>query len=173
MIWNVFDLAFLSHSPNQLPLVGFLMCHWLVRLCSYLCTCTVCMQVVLCLFGAHMSIHLSVNTVFVLSCASDSKDDEKLLCICENDKGTCVNGTCQGDICFYTWVHGREEKGCFAKVNYREQCFTSFDRFYVECCTQNQCNAFSTAPPNISQYPKPLLYIYKSLRTTVVLSLLV
>lgn len=108
--------------------------------------------------GAHMSIHLFVNTVSVLSCASDSKDDEKLLCTCENDKGTCVNGTCQGDICFYTWVHGHEERGCFFKVNYREQCFTSFARFYVYCCTQNQCNTFATPPPNISQYPKPLLY---------------
>lgn len=91
-------------------------------------------------------------------CASDSEDDGKLLCTCENNKGTCVNGTCRGDICFYTWVHGREERGCFSRANYREQCFTSFERFFVHCCHENQCNEFITPPPNISQYPKPSLY---------------
>uniref|UniRef100_A0A3Q3WJ29 receptor protein serine/threonine kinase n=1 Tax=Mola mola TaxID=94237 RepID=A0A3Q3WJ29_MOLML len=85
-------------------------------------------------------------------------DDEKLLCTCENNKGTCENGTCRGDICFYTWVQGFEERGCFSNTNYREQCFTSFSRFFVYCCRQNQCNAFATPPPQISQYPKPLFY---------------
>ncbi|XP_061630578.1 serine/threonine-protein kinase receptor R3 isoform X3 [Phyllopteryx taeniolatus] len=101
------------------------------------------------------------------ACYTDSKDDGKLLCTCENDKGTCVNDTCRGDICFYTWVYGHEEKGCFFNHNYREQCFTSFELFHVYCCKENQCNAIATPPPNINgetttkapQQTKPELWI--------------
>nr|XP_057939148.1 activin receptor type-1-like [Doryrhamphus excisus] len=81
---------------------------------------------------------------------AESEDDGKHLCTCENDKGTCVNATCRGDICFYMWVQGHEEKGCFSNHNYREQCFTSFERFHVYCCRENLCNAFATPPPNIN-----------------------
>ncbi|XP_029478531.1 serine/threonine-protein kinase receptor R3 isoform X3 [Oncorhynchus nerka] len=71
-----------------------------------------------------------------------------LLCTCENKKGTCRNGTCRGAYCFYTKVHGREEKGCFHKDHYKEQCYTSFQGLYVHCCTKNLCNVNSTAPPD-------------------------
>ncbi|XP_061592133.1 serine/threonine-protein kinase receptor R3 [Cololabis saira] len=83
----------------------------------------------------------------------DTKDEEKLLCVCENDKGTCENGTCRGDSCFYTWVHGREEKGCFSKININEQCKGFFKGFFVHCCQINKCNAFITPPPNINGEP--------------------
>ncbi|XP_076027344.1 serine/threonine-protein kinase receptor R3 [Genypterus blacodes] len=82
-------------------------------------------------------------------------DDGKLLCTCQNLKGTCQNGTCRGDVCFYTWVHGHEERGCFPMVNYREQCLTSFPRFYVHCCRENHCNAFTTPPPDIDGKVEP------------------
>lgn len=82
-------------------------------------------------------------------------DAEELLCTCENNKGTCDNGTCRGDYCFYTWVHGEEERGCFARANYREQCLSSLSRFYVRCCKENKCNAWSTPPPNIDGKPTP------------------
>lgn len=94
----------------------------------------------------------------VFPSALDSEHDRKLLCACENNKGTCLNETCRGDICFYTWVHGNEDRGCFSAVNYLEQCFTSFERFFVHCCKENLCNAFTTPPPDIGQYPKPRLY---------------
>ncbi|XP_033943269.1 serine/threonine-protein kinase receptor R3 [Pseudochaenichthys georgianus] len=81
--------------------------------------------------------------------AIHADDDGKRLCTCENDKGTCVNGTCRGDYCFYTWVHKNEEWGCFPKEYYREQCFTSFERYYISCCRENYCNANSTPPPTI------------------------
>uniref|UniRef100_A0A8C7Z3J2 receptor protein serine/threonine kinase n=1 Tax=Oryzias sinensis TaxID=183150 RepID=A0A8C7Z3J2_9TELE len=97
------------------------------------------------------SDYLRMLAVFLL-CASDSNDDandRKLLCTCENTKGTCQNGTCTGDYCFYTWVHGEEERGCFSKKHYREQCSGFFKGFFVSCCEENECNALMTPPPNI------------------------
>ncbi|XP_028438272.1 serine/threonine-protein kinase receptor R3 isoform X1 [Perca flavescens] len=84
---------------------------------------------------------------------ADSKDDGKVLCTCENDKGTCVNGTCKGDICFYSWVRGHEERGCFSKVYYMEQCFSKVDRLFMHCCKEYLCNTFTTPPPNINGDP--------------------
>uniref|UniRef100_A0A3B3CDR3 receptor protein serine/threonine kinase n=1 Tax=Oryzias melastigma TaxID=30732 RepID=A0A3B3CDR3_ORYME len=81
----------------------------------------------------------------------------KLLCTCENTKGTCQNGTCIGDYCFYTWVHGEEERGCFSKRHYKEQCSGSFKGFFVRCCKENECNALMTPPPNISDVSSLLL----------------
>lgn len=95
------------------------------------------------------------------SSTSDYEEDGKLVCTCENGKGTCVNGTCRGDICFYTWVHGYEERGCFSNENYREQCFTGFERFFVQCCRENYCNVDTTPPPDIGQYPQSLQWIFK------------
>ncbi|XP_077455088.1 serine/threonine-protein kinase receptor R3 isoform X1 [Stigmatopora argus] len=86
--------------------------------------------------------------LFMPACHADSMGGEELLCSCINEKGTCINDTCRGNICFYTWVHGHEEKGCFSK-HYMEQCFTVFERFHIFCCKENQCNAFATPPPNI------------------------
>ncbi|KAE8293455.1 Serine/threonine-protein kinase receptor R3 [Larimichthys crocea] len=91
--------------------------------------------------------------ISAIHAASDSEDDGKLLCACKNEKGTCVNGTCNGDICFYSWVQEREERGCFSANHYREQCLTSFPRFFVSCCKENLCNAFTTPPPNINGEP--------------------
>lgn len=84
---------------------------------------------------------------------SDSKDEGKLVCACENEKGTCVNGTCRGDICFYTWLRGYDERGCFSQKNYMEQCFTILEGFYVKCCHNDLCNYDLTLPPDISQCP--------------------
>ncbi|XP_024148671.1 serine/threonine-protein kinase receptor R3 isoform X2 [Oryzias melastigma] len=84
---------------------------------------------------------------------NDDADDRKLLCTCENTKGTCQNGTCIGDYCFYTWVHGEEERGCFSKRHYKEQCSGSFKGFFVRCCKENECNALMTPPPNINGDP--------------------
>ncbi|KAK6308433.1 hypothetical protein J4Q44_G00217040 [Coregonus suidteri] len=81
--------------------------------------------------------------------SSEGPDDSTdLLCTCENNKGTCTNGTCRGDYCFYTKVHGREEKGCFQKDHHKEQCYTNFLGLYVHCCSKNLCNVNSTAPPD-------------------------
>lgn len=97
------------------------------------------------------------TVVFLRFSASDSFDQpegEKLLCTCENNKGTCSNGTCRGDYCFYSWVQGWEERGCFPKDLYREQCSGSLKGLFVHCCTETKCNAFVTPSPNICQYSK-------------------
>ncbi|KAJ8017044.1 hypothetical protein DPEC_G00013670 [Dallia pectoralis] len=88
------------------------------------------------------------------SFARSSSNDE-LLCTCKNLKETCSrNGTCTGYRCFFTHVRGREEKGCFQRDHYREQCSTnSIPGVYVHCCTQNLCNANSTTPP--TPVPEP------------------
>uniref|UniRef100_A0A8D2ZLU1 receptor protein serine/threonine kinase n=2 Tax=Scophthalmus maximus TaxID=52904 RepID=A0A8D2ZLU1_SCOMX len=59
---------------------------------------------------------LSANAVCcVFPCPSVTENDEKLLCTCENEKGTCVNGTCRGDICFYYLGKDYDEKGVSSK----------------------------------------------------------
>ncbi|KAK5615572.1 hypothetical protein CRENBAI_025339 [Crenichthys baileyi] len=83
----------------------------------------------------------------------DDGEEETLLCTCENTKGTCNNGTCRGDFCFYTWARSKEEWGCFSRKNFREQCSGSFPGFFVHCCKENKCNEFLTPPPNINGEP--------------------
>lgn len=90
---------------------------------------------------------------------SDSKDDEKLICTCENEKGTCTNRTCRGYVCFYTWLHGFWERGCLPERTYREHCNSALPGFYIDCCWNDHCNALTTASPNISQYPKRRYFI--------------
>lgn len=92
---------------------------------------------------------LTAAFLWIAAFGTDASDDGKLFCSCENIKGTCVNGTCRGDYCFYTWVHGVEERGCFFAHNYKEQCLTSFKRFFVSCCKVNMCNTYITPPPDI------------------------
>lgn len=150
MIWSVFSLAFHLYFPDQSSLEDSSIYCWLVGLC----TCVYAASFV----RSRVCLPFCQHCLCVLPFASDSEDDGQLLCICENEKGTCVNGTCRGDLCFYTWVRGIEERGCFSAANYREQCLTSFESFFVHCCRENLCNALTTPPPNISQYPKPLLY---------------
>lgn len=99
--------------------------------------------------SALLTVALTAAFLWIAAFDAGATEDEKLFCSCENKKGTCVNGTCRGDYCFYTWVHGLEEKGCFSAGNYREQCFTSFERFFVSCCKVNMCNTYITPPPNI------------------------
>ncbi|XP_034732911.1 serine/threonine-protein kinase receptor R3 isoform X2 [Etheostoma cragini] len=86
---------------------------------------------------------------------ADSKDNARLLCTCENEKGTCMNGTCRGYICFYSWVDGTEERGCFYKVNSMEQCSSKVETLFMQCCRENLCNAFTTPPPNIKPTTTP------------------
>lgn len=94
----------------------------------------------------------------------DSDDGGKLLCTCENQKKTCVNGTCVGDVCFYSWVRGDEERGCFSNRIYKEHCYTSFDRFFIHCCRQDKCNAFTTPPPRVGQY---ILQLFRTIVVVV------
>lgn len=117
--------------------------------------------------SALLTVVLAGAFLWISAIHADSEDDGKLLCACENKKGTCVNETCRGDRCFYTWVKGKEEKGCFPEANYREQCYTSFERFYVHCCKKDLCNAYATPPPGIDgvstamppELPGPELWI--------------
>lgn len=89
---------------------------------------------------------------------SDSEEDEKVICTCENEKGTCVNQTCREHACFYTWLRGYEERGCFSKNIYREQCNSAGPQFYIKCCWTEHCNALITIPPDKGQYPKPKIF---------------
>uniref|UniRef100_A0A674E979 receptor protein serine/threonine kinase n=1 Tax=Salmo trutta TaxID=8032 RepID=A0A674E979_SALTR len=106
---------------------------------SAVCVCLVCVR--LCIYT-----HTAHTLAGSLSPGPDGVTN--LLCTCENKKGTCRNGTCRGDYCFYTKVHGREERGCFQRDHYKEQCYTSFQGLYVLCCSNNLCNFNSTAPPD-------------------------
>ncbi|XP_069544671.1 serine/threonine-protein kinase receptor R3 [Brachyistius frenatus] len=119
--------------------------------------------------SALLTAVLAGGLLWISAIHADTNDDGNLLCVCENDKGTCQNGTCRGDYCFYTWVKGKEEKGCFMRHNYREQCSGSFELFYVSCCQETTCNANvivpsdivpATAPPAL---PRPELWIPVSL----------
>nr|XP_020473363.1 activin receptor type-1-like [Monopterus albus] len=81
---------------------------------------------------------------------ADTDEEGKLLCTCENAKGTCINGTCRGDICFYSWENGNEERGCFPRSLYLEQCYASVTGLFIRCCKENQCNTDTTVPPDIT-----------------------
>ncbi|XP_053706530.1 serine/threonine-protein kinase receptor R3 [Synchiropus splendidus] len=100
--------------------------------------------------SARLTLVLVLLGVTACGAAPSPEDQGELLCTCQNEKGTCVNGTCRGHYCFYTWVRGREERGCFLLDHYREQCYTSFERFFVSCCKQELCNTHITPPPNIN-----------------------
>ncbi|KAM9855708.1 serine/threonine-protein kinase receptor R3 isoform 1-T2 [Aulostomus maculatus] len=84
----------------------------------------------------------------VFVCHADP-DDGPLLCACENNKDTCVNDTCRGDICFYNWLHGHEERGCFPEEYKYVQCFSSLNSLFIHCCKENYCNALTTPRSNI------------------------
>lgn len=101
---------------------------------------------------AKVCLPVCQHCLCVFPIASDSEDDGKLVCTCENEKGTCVNGTCRGDVCFYTRVPEYEERGCFLEKNRRENCMTSFKGFHIYCCSENYCNAYATPPPGFGQY---------------------
>ncbi|XP_068453567.1 serine/threonine-protein kinase receptor R3 [Clinocottus analis] len=118
------------------------------------------------------TVVLVVACLWISAIHAESEDDGKLLCRCENDKGTCVNGTCKGDLCFYTWVPGREERGCFFSKNYMEQCLTSMPNFFVQCCRENLCNVLITPPPNIKGEPTTTPPVFNSPALWIPLSLL-
>lgn len=103
--------------------------------------------------GLSVLLTVVLSAAFLCISAIDADSTEEVLCTCENKKGTCVNETCRGDFCFYTWVHGNEEWGCFSAHNYKEQCFTSFERFFISCCKTSGCNAQITPPPYIDGVP--------------------
>lgn len=98
--------------------------------------------------SAQLTAALTAALLWIAAFDACAAEDENLVCFCENQKGTCVNDTCRGNYCFYTWVHGQQEWGCFS-AHYREHCLTSFERFYVSCCKANMCNTNITPPPNI------------------------
>lgn len=103
--------------------------------------------------SAYLTAALTVAFLWIAVFDADATEDEKLHCSCENKKGTCVNGTCRGDHCFYSWVDDgevREEWGCFLERNFKEQCWTrSLPRFFISCCKADMCNSNITPPPNI------------------------
>ncbi|KAF0036287.1 hypothetical protein F2P81_011599 [Scophthalmus maximus] len=100
--------------------------------------------------SALLTVVLAGAFLWIPAIHAVTENDEKLLCTCENEKGTCVNGTCRGDICFYYLGKDYDEKGCFFQKNYLEQCSGSSANFYVFCCKKNLCNAFATPPPQIT-----------------------
>ncbi|XP_063740312.1 serine/threonine-protein kinase receptor R3 isoform X2 [Eleginops maclovinus] len=104
---------------------------------------------------------------FLWISAVHADEDGKHLCRCKNEKGTCVNGTCRGDYCFYSWLNNREDFGCFPKNYYREQCYAALERLYMSCCRGNYCNAYFTPPPMINgeseNTSRPELWITLSL----------
>lgn len=99
--------------------------------------------------SARLVVVLTAAFLWIAGIYAESKEDGKLFCTCDTTKSSCLNGTCRGDICFYSWVHGVEEKGCFPANVYREQCLTKMERFFMYCCKVNECNTFITPPPNI------------------------
>ncbi|KAJ3586592.1 hypothetical protein NHX12_012989 [Muraenolepis orangiensis] len=74
-------------------------------------------------------------------------DEAELLCACENIKGSCENATCKGDVCFYSWVNMYQERGCFSNEYRLENCGSSFEGFYINCCSTKLCNLRTTLPP--------------------------
>ncbi|XP_056158041.1 serine/threonine-protein kinase receptor R3 [Lampris incognitus] len=105
--------------------------------------------------SALTSLLLAVALFCNSAACADQRNEGKLLCTCKNNKGTCVNGTCRGDVCFYNKVHDREERGCFFMDNRKENCYTSFEHFYIHCCQEDHCNADITRPPKIAGTPEP------------------
>ncbi|XP_034151934.1 serine/threonine-protein kinase receptor R3 isoform X2 [Esox lucius] len=101
-------------------------------------------------------ICLWMSTTVADQLSARSSSDDELLCTCKNIKGTCSSdGTCTGFRCFYTIVHGREERGCFQRDHYREQCTTNgIPELYVHCCSQSMCNANSTSPTPVPEPPR-------------------
>lgn len=92
-------------------------------------------------------------TAFLWIVAFDEGTAEhvKLLCSCENEKGTCVNETCRGDFCFYSWWDGQEERGCHSAHYYKEICLgRNFEQMFMSCCKANMCNRDITLPPKIA-----------------------
>ncbi|KAJ8397055.1 hypothetical protein AAFF_G00011090 [Aldrovandia affinis] len=78
----------------------------------------------------------------------------KVLCVCEN-RHICENGTCWGDVCFFTQVRGFQERGCFMN-DHREQCHTSgIPGVFTKCCFKShRCNGNITAPADPVVEPK-------------------
>ncbi|XP_047463311.1 serine/threonine-protein kinase receptor R3 [Mugil cephalus] len=103
--------------------------------------------------SALLTVALAGVFLWISAIYADTEDGGKLLCTCENNKGTCQNGTCKGIRCFYSWVMGVEERGCFSN-NLREHCSASFQGVYMHCCAEAMCNRFTTAPPFTDKEPK-------------------
>lgn len=82
-------------------------------------------------------------------------------CACENNRN-CVNNTCYGNYCIYTWVDEVESRGCLPTL---EQCHVP-DRpgLYCNCCFTNFCNQNSSVPKEDSVQEK---YMREVLLVTV------
>lgn len=93
---------------------------------------------------------LTAAFLWIAAFDEGATENEKLLCSCENKKGTCVNETCRGDFCYYSWWDGQEERGCNSAHYYREMCLgRPIERLFMSCCKVNMCNRHITPPPNI------------------------
>ncbi|CAG07421.1 unnamed protein product [Tetraodon nigroviridis] len=104
--------------------------------------------------SALLAVVLAAALLSISATQPDSKIDERLLCTCENDKGTCLNQTCRGYVCFHSWFRDFEERGCLSSRIYKEQCNGAGPKFYIKCCSNDHCNALTTIPPDKGQYPK-------------------
>ncbi|XP_042569210.1 activin receptor type-1-like [Cyprinus carpio] len=76
--------------------------------------------------------------------SENNKGEEEILqCSCENTDD-CLNNTCQGRICLYSYNHGRVVRGCFHSS---EQCYVpSVPEVYTKCCFTHLCNANLSVP---------------------------
>ncbi|XP_062396374.1 serine/threonine-protein kinase receptor R3 [Sardina pilchardus] len=73
-----------------------------------------------------------------------SGPSRRVTCACEN-RPNC-EGTCSGYVCFFSVVQGSQSKGCFEREQY-EQCHTGrIPGLYINCCTDDMCNAHLTEP---------------------------
>ncbi|CAM9114836.1 unnamed protein product [Lampetra planeri] len=122
--------------------------------------------------SALLPVVLIAVLLWISACCADSKDNGKLLCVCKNDKNTCVNGTCRGDVCFYSLVTGHVERGCFFHDTTGQQCATNFAGVFISCCNTTQCNALTTAPPKAKPTltSRPELWIPLSLLLLIVIA---
>ncbi|KAM9342675.1 serine/threonine-protein kinase receptor R3 [Pholidichthys leucotaenia] len=101
--------------------------------------------------SALLTVVLAGVFLWISAIPADAADGQ-LLCTCENNKGFCKNGTCSGNICFYSYVKGSEERGCFSE-HVKEQCSGSFRGLFIFCCRNNMCNTNITPPPYIDGEP--------------------
>ncbi|KAI4876137.1 hypothetical protein NFI96_026325 [Prochilodus magdalenae] len=75
-------------------------------------------------------------------------EKNKLLCVCENAHSCEDRSACEGDLCFYTDLHGQVTRGCFDKEQ-REQCILSIPGVFALCCYSDYCNLNITTPPKV------------------------
>ncbi|CAM4678401.1 unnamed protein product [Leuciscus chuanchicus] len=86
---------------------------------------------------------------------ADKGKKEDLQCACENPY--CVTNTCWGQICYYSSIHEKIERGCFPSS---EQCYVpDVPRVYTKCCFTHLCNANLSRPETTVEKPIKLILL--------------